>query len=171
LALTIRLASEKDIAVLTDLSRKTFEEAFGDQNNPEDMRSYLDASFSVAQITHALTDPETTFLLAYHQDKLVGYAKIQGGPAPDCIRDDKAIQLSRVYIVSPHMGRGLGSQLIQACIDESLQQRYTSIWLGVWEVNVNARRLYERLGFVRVGTKKFILGSDVQQDAVYARSV
>lgn len=171
MALTIRLASEKDIAVLTDLSRKTFEEAFGDQNNPEDMRSYLDDSFSEAQITHALTDPETTFLLAYHQDTLVGYAKIQGGPAPDCIRDDKAIQLNRVYIVSPHMGRGLGSQLIQACIDESLQQRYTSIWLGVWEVNVNARRLYERLGFVRVGTKKFILGSDVQQDAVYARSV
>lgn len=171
MVLTIRRASEKDIAVLTDLSRKTFEEAFGDQNDPEDMRTYLGDSFSMAQITQELSDPETTFLLAYHQDTLVGYAKIQGGPAPDCIRDDKAIQLSRVYIISHHMGRGFGSQLIQACMDESLQQRYTSIWLGVWEVNVDARRLYERLGFVRAGAKKFILGTDVQQDVVYARSV
>lgn len=94
LALTIRRASIKDIAVLTDLSRKTFEEAFGDQNNPEDMRTYLDASFSVAQITHELSDPEATFLLAYHQEILVGYAKIQGGPSPECIRDDKIVWLT-----------------------------------------------------------------------------
>ncbi len=171
MALIVRRALEKDIAVLTDLSRKTFEEAFGDQNDPENMRTYLDASFSMAQITHELSDPETTYLLAYHQEALVGYAKIQGGPSPDCILDEKAIQLSRVYIISQHMGKGFGSQLIQACIDESLQQRYTSIWLGVWEINVNAQRLYERLGFVRAGTKTFILGTDVQQDIVYTRSV
>ena len=44
--------------------------------------------------------------------------------------------------------------------------------LPFWdEHSLNARRLYERLGFVRAGTKKFIVGTDVQQDVVYARPV
>jgi ribosomal protein S18 acetylase RimI-like enzyme len=169
--LIIRRASKEDTVVLADFSRNAFEEAFGAENDPDDMQVYLDTSFSKAQIGHELTDPETTFLLIYQKDMLVGYAKIQGGPPPDRVHDKEAIQLSRLYVISACLGRGLGSQLIQACFDESRQQGYETIWLGVWEENVPAQRLYERSGFIRAGTKEFILGTDVQQDAVYARSL
>ena len=171
MALTIRRASEKDIAVLADLSRKTFETAFGLENDPEDMRAYLDASFSVSQITHEVTKSDTTFLLAYDNEILVGYAKLQRGLAPDGVKHEKAVELGRLYVGSHHMGRGYGSQLIQACVDEACRQGYKRVWLGVWEKNLRAQRLYERFGFARVGTKTFVLGTDVQQDAVYARSV
>jgi len=171
LALTICRASEKDTVVLADFSRRAFEEAFGAQNDPEDMQAYLDSSFSRKQIGDELTDPETTFLMAYQTDILVGYAKIQGGPPPDCIPDKEAAQLSRLYVNLACTGRGLGSQLIQACLDESRKQGYNTIWRGVWEKNEPAHRLYERCGFVRAGAKEFILGNDVQQDVVYTRSV
>ena len=169
--LIIRRASKEDTAVLADFSRNAFEEAFGAENNPGDMQVYLDTSFSREQIGYELADPETTFLMAYHEDTLIGYAKIQGGPPPDCVHDKEAVQLSRLYVNSACMGRGLGSQLIKACLDESRQQGYETIWLGVWEKNMLAQRLYERSGFVRTGEKKFVLGSDIQQDAVYTRSL
>ncbi len=171
MARTIRRASTKDHAILVDLSRRTFEEAFGPENDPEDMRIYLEASFSPAQIGHALKDPGTTFLLAYDRKTLVGYAKIQSGPPPECVGADEAVQLSRLYVISHYMDRGFGSQLILACIDEARQQGYKTLWLGVWEKNLSAQRLYERSGFVRVGAKEFVLGSDVQQDVVYTRSL
>ena len=63
--LIIRRASKEDTVALADFSRNSFEEAFGMQNDPNDMQAYLDTSFSREQIGHELTDPETTFLLAY----------------------------------------------------------------------------------------------------------
>jgi len=85
--------------------------------------------------------------------------------------NEKAVELSRLYVESRHMGKGFGSQLIQACIGEARQRGYMSIWLGVWEKNLSAQRLYERSGFLRTGSKTFIVGSDVQQDAVYSLSL
>lgn len=171
LNLTIRRATERDNVAIADFGRKTFEMAFGLENNPEDMRFYLDNSFSVAQITHELADQGTTFLMAYDNEILAGYAKLHDGPPPDCVSHEKAVQLSRLYVTSHHMGRGVGSQLIQTCIEEASRQGYETVWLGVWEKNLHAQRLYRRFGFVRVGVKNFVLGTDVQQDAVYARSL
>jgi ribosomal protein S18 acetylase RimI-like enzyme len=171
LALTIRRATEKDDSILADFSRKTFEEAFGSENDPEDMLVYLEASFSLTKIASELTDPGTIFLLAYDNETLVGYTKLQEGLPPTDMCNEKAVELSRLYVVSHHMGKGFGSQLIQACVDEARQRGFRTIWLGVWEKNVPAQRLYERSGFVRTGSKTFVVGSDVQRDAVYSRSL
>ena len=171
MTLSIRRASEKDDGIIADFGRKTFETAFGAENDPEDMRVYLEASFSLTQISNELTDPGTTFLLAYDKETLVGYVKLQQGLPPTDMCNEKAVELSRLYVVSHHMGKGFGSQLIQACVDEARQRGFRTIWLGVWEKNVPAQRLYERSGFVRTGSKTFIVGSDVQQDAVYSRSL
>ena len=167
--LIIRLANDEDAAVIAELGRKTFETAFGPDNDPEDLQVYLDSSFSAAQIAGELADPEAVFLLAYHNHTLAGYAKLQKRPPPKGVTHRKPVQLSRLYITADHMGRGFGSQLIQACLEESLRRGYETMWLGVWEENLRAQRFYERVGFVRVGTKPFVLGSDVQQDAVYER--
>jgi diamine N-acetyltransferase len=171
LSLTIRKATEKDTVVLADFGRNAFETAFGSENDPEDMRIYLDKAFSVTRMTHEIMDPDTIFLLAYLGKELMGYAKLQGGRPPRCVPDDHAIEFSRLYIRSRDIGKGFGSQLIQACVDESCRQGYKTAWLGVWEKNVRAHRLYERLGFLKVGNKTFVVGTDVQQDVVYARSL
>ena len=174
MTLSIRRASEKDDGIIADFGRKTFETAFGSENDPEDMRVYLEASFSLTQIAGELMDPGTTFLLAYDNETLVGYVKLQEGLPPTGMTgmcNEKAVELSRLYVVSHHMGKGFGSQLIQACVDEARQRGFRTIWLGVWEKNVPAQRLYERSGFVRTGSKTFVVGSDVQQDAVYSRSL
>jgi diamine N-acetyltransferase len=171
LTLTIRRATEKDDAVIAKFGKKAFETAFGPENDPEDMRIYQDDAFSLTQIAQERMDPATTFLLAYHNKVLMGYAKLQGGQPPDCVLDNHAVEFSRLYIRSQDIGKGFGSQLIQACADESWRRGYKTAWLGVWEKNVRAHRLYERLGFLKVGTKTFVVGTDIQHDVVYARSL
>ena len=44
------------------------------------------------------------------------------------------------------------------------------IWLGVWEKNLRAIRLYEKWGFKKVGTKEFILGSDLQKGSHFRKA-
>jgi ribosomal protein S18 acetylase RimI-like enzyme len=65
------------------------------------------------------------------------------------------------------LGQGLGTQLMQLTLQECRQQGYESVWLGVWDQNIQAQRFYERCGYRKIGTKSFILGSEIQVDTVY----
>lgn len=171
MTLDIRKATENDCQLIASFGRETFEAAFKSDNDPDNMLIYLETSFSAERIAAELAIPETTFLLAYHQHELIGYAKLQpGAPSVDTHGED-AIQLARLYTAVNQYNKGIGSRLIEACFDEALRQGFKTIWLGVWNKNNRAQRFYERLGFIRIGSTTFILGKDVQQDVVYERSL
>jgi ribosomal protein S18 acetylase RimI-like enzyme len=165
--LFLQTASSTDAGVIADFARQTFETAFGPDNDPEDMRAYLNACFSIARIQEELEKPDVVYLLAYADNLLVGYVKLAAGPPPDYDAGVKPVQLSRIYVASHLLGKGLGSQLMQLTLQECRQLGYESVWLGVWERNTKAQRFYKRCGYQKIGTKSFILGSDKQVDTVY----
>ncbi len=169
--LFIRRASQDDTELIIELGARTFLDAFGLDNNPEDMEKYITSAFNPAQIASELSDPASIFLLAYIAEKPVGYAKLQADEAPDCVRGFKPIELVRIYVEQGVMGKGYGAALMKACIEEAWQMGYETLWLGVWEYNERAQIFYRKWGFIQVGSKKFMIGSDVQQDLVMARSV
>ena len=43
---------------------------------------------------------------------------------------------------------------------------FQTLWLGVWEFNTRAIEFYHRQGFVDVGNKEFMLGSELQTDLI-----
>jgi ribosomal protein S18 acetylase RimI-like enzyme len=165
--LILQTASIKDAALIADFARQTFETAFGPDNDPEDMRTYLDACFTHEQIKSELEKSDVTYLLAYADKMLVGYIKLEVGPPPDYEPVSNPIQLSRIYVASHLLGQGLGTQLMQLTLQECRQLGYESVWLGVWDQNLKAQNFYERCGYRKIGTKSFILGSDKQVDTVY----
>jgi ribosomal protein S18 acetylase RimI-like enzyme len=58
--------------------------------------------------------------------------------------------------VSPKMrGSGIGTKLLHSLIEYSKTEGYRSIRLDVIDTNPEARRLYERVGFVPVKTEQF----------------
>ncbi len=52
-----------------------------------------------------------------------------------------------LYVAVPHIGRGIGSQLLELAKSESAG----SLWLYTFAQNANARSFYERHGFVDAG--------------------
>lgn len=165
--LILHTASTKDAALIADFARQTFETAFGPENDPDDMRTYLDACFTRKQIKSELENSDVKYLLAYADKMLVGYIKLEAGPPPDYETVSNPVQLSRIYVASHLLGQGLGTQLMQLTLQECRQLGYESVWLGVWDQNVQAQRFYERCGYKKIGKKSFILGSDTQVDTVY----
>lgn len=60
------------------------------------------------------------------------------------------VYLARIEICPPYQGRGLGSAIIAALIDQARQQG-NAFTLDVLAVNGRARKLYQRLGLTEAG--------------------
>ena len=63
----------------------------------------------------------------------------------------------RMLGVAPQaQGRGVGSALVQACLDQASEDGCHAVVICVRDVNDNAKKLYARFGFVRVPERDFV---------------
>ena len=167
--LTIRRGTIADAGLLSELGARTFSETFAVDNTAEDLAAYVARSFSVAQQTAELEDPASTFLIAEVDGHAAGYAKLHDGEPETGVEGPKPIELVRLYVSRDWLGRGIGEQLMRACIDEARQAGHETIWLGVWERNARAQAFYRKWNFREVGEHMFQLGSDLQRDLLMER--
>ncbi|GAC1515644.1 MAG: GNAT family N-acetyltransferase [Gemmatimonadaceae bacterium] len=163
---TLRRATAADAAMLADLGERTFREAFARDNNPDDLAAYIGATYSVADQEHELADPAVMTIVADRGGESIGYLMLRRGASPACVTGHPAIEIARLYVVQSAWGDGTGATLMGEGLSVARAAGAESVWLGVWEHNVRARRFYERWGFRCVGTQPFVLGSDVQTDHV-----
>jgi len=165
----IQPAELSDTSSLARLAEKTFRDAFARFINRDDFESYVTRSFSENQIKSELLDRASTFFIARLKDKYVGYAKLYQSPPPDCIKQLPAIELARLYSMQQYLGRGIGAALLDASINWARSRAFKSIWLGSWQENHRGNAFYAKMQFEVLGTKTFALGSEIQEDYVFAR--
>lgn len=161
---TIRKADLSDLAAIKWVSEKTFEETFSHLNSPEDMALYFQENTSDAVLIREMDNPDSAFYIAEDQGEIVGYIKINRGPAQTEPGHDDALEVQRLYVLKAYKGEGIGRRLMQQAIDQAIDSASHYIWLGVWEHNDKAIRFYEKLGFRPFGEHLFMLGSDPQTD-------
>ena len=169
--LTLRRATRRDAGLIADLGYRTFKASFWADNRPEDMEQYLSQNFSKARIESQLAEPDSIFFLACEKGKEIGYIMLRTAETPDSVTGTKPVELVRIYIEESIIGKGYGSAIMQSCLEAAKSDGHRTIWLGVWEKNLRAIRFYEKWGFKKVGTQKFVLGSDVQNDYILARPI
>lgn len=167
--LTIRRGTVGDAGLLSELGARTFSETFAADNTPEDLAAYIATSFNIARQTAELEDQASTFLIAEVDGRAAGYAKLHDGEPEKGVEGANPIELVRLYVSRDWLGRGIGEQLMRACVDEARQAGYETIWLGVWERNGRAQAFYRKWDFRTVGEHVFRLGSDLQRDIVMER--
>ncbi len=168
---SIQHAEPADAAALAELAEKTFRAAFAQLISKENFESYVARSFNEDQIKSELFDSACTFFIAKLREKWVGYAKLYRSPPPDCIRKLPAIELARLYCLQQYLGHGIGDALVDACIGYARRKAFKSIWLGSWKENHRANAFYEKMQFEVLGHKTFAVGSDIQEDYVFARQI
>lgn len=77
---------------------------------------------------------------------VVGYAVVW------CILDQG--EIANIAVSSTHRGRGLGARLLEEMLEVAGTRGVKTMYLEVRVSNEAARRLYERYGFHRVGTRR-----------------
>lgn len=165
----VRAANSSDASCLAELGARTFLAAFAEHNDPADIDAYVAEAFNQDTILQELENPGCLFWVAVAGDTHIGYAKIRKGEPPECVGGPKPIELERIYVHASRQSTGVGALLLQAVFDYARHEGYETVWLGAWEKNPNARRFYERHGFVPVGSKHFMVGNDRQNDVVMCR--
>jgi ribosomal protein S18 acetylase RimI-like enzyme len=166
---TIRLATIDDATVLAEIGIKTFRDTFADDNTEANMSAYLNKTFVPDQITQEISDPHSTFILAYHGTQIVGYAKLRKYEKSSEGRGN--MEIERLYASKDYIGKKVGKTLMLACLNRALASGYKTVWLGVWERNRKAIAFYESWGFKITGSHPFLLGDDVQTDLIMEKKL
>lgn len=166
--LVIHQATEKDAALIADLSRQTFTETFAAQNTAENMEKFLREQFSCDMLMAEVGAPGNTFFIASASNKPAGYARLHESQADAHFNK---IEIARLYATAAMIGKGVGKALMQACIQFAQEQGKQRVYLGVWEKNYRAQQFYTAWGFEKVGGHDFRLGNDIQHDWVMEKNL
>lgn len=153
-----------DINQLQKIGRQTFFETFSGSNSEENMIKYLDEGFSMEKLRSEVIDKNTKFYFAILETKIIGYLKLNFGNAQTELKDEKAIEIERIYVLNDFHGKNVGQILYEKAIQVAREKKAEYVWLGVWEENPRAIRFYKKNGFVEFDKHIFRLGEDEQTD-------
>lgn len=156
----IRTCSSGDEAVLALIGQATFLEAFAGVLDGQNILAHCASAHSVECYRSWLADSRYQLWLAEISPghAPVGYMAV--APAPLLLLDNSSrdLELKRIYVFSKFQGQGLGKRLLQEAIAESRARLAERLLLGVYEHNDAAIGFYTRMGFRKVGTRKFNMG-------------
>lgn len=169
--LEIKKATINDSTIISEISKQTFYEAFHLQNTKADMDLFLNTHFNVDDTKAELLNLDNTFFLVFDDNVLCGYAKVIDRDNPIELPNCKTLRISRIYVLDAFIGKGIGKQVMNICIEKAQLLDKTHIWLGVWEKNTKAIAFYKRFGFEQFGTETFVLGNDPQTDLLMQKTI
>lgn len=169
-AFSVRQAGVSDARALAELGARLFEQTFAAANTADDMRVYLSTAFRLDELTAELADDARAIWIAEDSTGAeIGYAMLRRGTTADGVVAARSAEIQRIYADRAWHGRGVGHELMRACLEHARAWGCDAVWLAVWEKNPRAIAFYEKLGFRAVGKQTFVLGRDLQQDVVMVR--
>lgn len=160
----IKKASINDVNHLQTIARQTFFETFSAANSSDNMKRYLEEGFSLEKLTSELNNKSSEFYFASLDNKVIGYLKLNFGQSQTELKDDKALEIERIYVLKEFHGKNVGQLLYEKAMQIAKQENADYVWLGVWEENPRAITFYKKNGFVEFDKHIFHLGDDEQTD-------
>ena len=155
------IANLKELIVLTN---ETFCESWLESDNTDDINVYVQENFGQEQLQKELTDDSIIYLLLRSGERPIAYIKLERNANPEGFTLLRPLALHRIYVRKEYHGQRSGTKLIEAAIAIAHNEGFMNIWLGVWNVNHGAIRLYEKFGFQIFGNYQFIMGSIISDD-------
>jgi ribosomal protein S18 acetylase RimI-like enzyme len=166
-SVNIRRVSISELETLLQLSVETFTKGFGPPvNTEENFKKYMDRSFTKEKLKEELNTPGSEFYFAILENKNIGYFKINSGQTQTELKNENSLEIERIYVLQEYQGRKIGELMLDHAINIAREKNKDFIWLGVWEHNEGAIRLYERKGFEIFDKHSFMLGDDKQTDVM-----
>jgi len=128
----LRLATEADLAAIMELEKASFG---NDSWSRPTMRAELMA-------------PHTTYLVAYQDEKIVGYAGLSK------VASSSSADIQTIAVSDSHRRAGIGRELMQMLIKHASKLLATEVYLEVREDKPAPQKLYEQLGFERIDRRE-----------------
>ena len=88
-------------------------------------------------------EPKSVYYVIENQNRIVGGAGI--GPL-----EDDVCELQKMYFLPETRGLGLGTKLMQICLDDAKSFGYQSCYLETMHYMSDAQKLYRKVGFENI---------------------
>src|SRR5690606_12939874 len=160
----IKEVTLNDIEQLQKIGRETFSQTFSSSNTEENMKQYLEEGFSFEKLTDELNNENSEFYFALSETNVIGYLKINFGASQTELKDEKALEIERIYVLKEFHGKKVGQIIYEKAIEIAKQKNSDYVWLGVWEKNPRAISFCKKNGFIEFDKHIFKLGDDEQTD-------
>lgn len=169
----IRQVMEADLPLLAQLERDTFFQTFQTVYNESDMQAFLRDRKSDAAIRQEWEQAGSLYFLLMDGNVAGGFLKVNLFRQPDdgTVLPGPVMEIEKIYILQAFQGRKLGKALMDHAIKVARDNGVCTLWLGVWEHNLSARRFYEKEGFVGFGEHTFMVGEQRDRDLLYKREL
>ncbi|KAI4767671.1 hypothetical protein E4T52_17184 [Aureobasidium sp. EXF-3400] len=169
----VRKATLDDAQAVAKLGSHVFTVTFGYSVDPAELGAYLEDSYSIEAMAKDISDPQKDMIVATdNKDQIIGFALLTRGTTEPCIEHiPKQVELQRIYVHPSAHGGGVGKLLASVVEQMAREQGFESLWLGVWEENLKALKVYEKLGFGKVGNHDFKIGEVIQTDFIMLKSL
>jgi diamine N-acetyltransferase len=167
----VRVAKVTDAAELSRIAAITFPLACAKGTPQGDISSYIASELTIARFEEHIACPTKSILVALVNSRVCGYLMLCQEEAPADLEAQRPLELRRVYVLPEQQGSGVADDLIVRALEEAASGGHDSLWLSVSGDNQRALGLYQRHGFVVVGTCYFPLGNVVYEGFLMSRSL
>ncbi len=173
MSIDYRIPNANDAGALAELGRTTFVDTFAHLYSPENLSSFLSATYSEAQVAADIADPLRRIYVADDGGKLVGYCKLglEVSLVDAALEWRHGIELKQLYVRSSQFGAGTALALMDWALTQAEELNAPSIILSVWVENFRAQRFYERYGFTQIGTTHFQVGDHRDDEFLYGLKI
>ncbi|WP_160140046.1 GNAT family N-acetyltransferase [Chryseobacterium sp. c4a] len=152
-------ATGKDIPLIQDLARRSWENAYAEILSVEQMEYMLSEMYSEHEIGVHLQNPDYHYYLIFdeHNDSYEGFIGYEHN------YEDKTTKLHRIYLVPESKGKGFGKDALQFLNKKVSEKGNQRIILNVNKNNA-ARNFYESQGYKVYGEGVFDIGNGFVMD-------
>jgi hypothetical protein len=134
----IRKVILSEVEILQQLTIKTFLEAYSETNNAISMKAYIEAKFSLENLSRELKQTNSEFYFIEHKSEKMGFLKLNIGSSQTEPMPENTLEIERIYVLDKFQGLQITTilqqmlvihtELLLQCL-KSLKKIYTYIYI------------------------------------------
>jgi len=171
MSVVLRRAVAGDAPSVAVIAERTFRDAFGAHNSPDNMDLQCVRHFGPDIQAREIADRGLVTTLAVEGGQIVGFTQVTLAKAHPSVAAKHAAELNRIYVAAEQHGKGVAQALMRNVFTTAAAAGADRLWLGVWEHNSKAIAFYRKFGFEIVGEHSFMLGLERQRDVLMAAGI
>lgn len=150
-------ATEIDIPVIQDLANKSWQSAYANILEQEQIDYMLDLMYSESTLKTHFENPDYQYYLIQEDEVFLGFIGFE------CHNEPDTTKLHRIYFLKEAQGKGLGKKALEFVKTETKKSGDIRLTLTV-NKNNNAKNFYESQGFKVYDEAIFDIGNGYVMD-------
>ena len=167
----VREAGEADALCLHALGTQVFLDTYAAKGIRQAIAREAQQELSVAAFRNQLGAPLVRVLLAEHNGFLVAFASVTMGATHSLVARGPAAELSRLYVQSPFIRRGIGALLLRQVEALARAAGASTLWLTAWVGNARALAFYASQGYEELGSTDHEFENERFENRLFARAL